>query len=352
MATDNAARHAARHAAVAAACEAIAEAFPWYDPAVYADTKALSTACACKNLDLVTSILKKGANPDNLVVVPVFIPDDPAEPPGTLTTTALHISSQINLPEFLAVLLDHGADINIRDSKGESPLITAVSENSGDCARLLLERGADVTIASDSGETALHAACRNAHAEMAALLLDRGADVNARDHDEATPILAAAATGSTGCVQLLFDRGADIHAADKNGRQALHAAAAAAATANDAGDRVVVDVDVANSKGVTPLAAAVMGGHLDCVVALLEAGADPNVERFDGHTLLTFAAANGLVDMIRLLVASGRADVNRVSSEGFTPMMVAQHFMHKEIVEALVEAGATRGTSALSCAIS
>ncbi|KAI9346807.1 hypothetical protein DFJ73DRAFT_777667 [Zopfochytrium polystomum] len=72
------------------------------------------------------------------------------------------------------------------------------------------------------------------------------------------------------------------------------------------------------------------------------------------HTPLTFAAANGLVDLASLLFDSGRADVNRVSAKGFTPMMVAQHFKHTEIVEALVEAGASpgRGTSASSCTVS
>jgi ankyrin repeat protein len=51
----------------------------------------------------------------------------------------------------LAVLLDHANDLEIRDSLGWTPLMTAVNRGSKDNAKLLLERGAKIDCDSLKG---------------------------------------------------------------------------------------------------------------------------------------------------------------------------------------------------------
>lgn len=93
--------------------------------------------------------------------------------------------------------IEAGADVNIRDSGGITPLMLAAkgdrpNEKSPEATdhpnvvRLLLENGANVNATTDSGFQALFWAARYGHAEAAKVLLESGADVNAKDKDGMT----------------------------------------------------------------------------------------------------------------------------------------------------------------------
>jgi ankyrin repeat protein/cell wall assembly regulator SMI1 len=55
--------------------------------------------------------------------------------------------------DFVAELIEHGADINHEDSTGETPLHKAVDSRSIEGVRFLVERGADPTVKNDDGRT-------------------------------------------------------------------------------------------------------------------------------------------------------------------------------------------------------
>ncbi len=62
---------------------------------------------------------------------------------GAKRCTALHMAARRGSVEIAGALLDCGADIEARDSVGETPLRRAVNCNKVEAARLLLSRGAD-----------------------------------------------------------------------------------------------------------------------------------------------------------------------------------------------------------------
>jgi len=62
---------------------------------------------------------------------------------GVKRCTALHMAARRGNVEAIAALLDGGADIEARDSAGDTPLRRAVNLNKVEAARLLLARGAD-----------------------------------------------------------------------------------------------------------------------------------------------------------------------------------------------------------------
>jgi truncated hemoglobin YjbI len=62
---------------------------------------------------------------------------------GVKRCTALHMAARRGNVEIIGALLDEGADIEARDSAGETPLRRAVNCNKAEAARLLLARGAD-----------------------------------------------------------------------------------------------------------------------------------------------------------------------------------------------------------------
>uniref|UniRef100_A0A8C6Y2X6 Ankyrin repeat domain 61 n=1 Tax=Naja naja TaxID=35670 RepID=A0A8C6Y2X6_NAJNA len=104
--------------------------------------------------------------------------------------TALHLASRTLNQEAIQILLRCGAQVNsTTPTTQETPLHLAVQTSSGKagivlaangtCVELLLMNGADVGLKDWKGQAALHHACRNGREDIINLLLSYGADVNA-----------------------------------------------------------------------------------------------------------------------------------------------------------------------------
>jgi ankyrin repeat protein len=90
-----------------------------------------------------------------------------------------------------------GADVNVRDLYGWTPLHFAANCADTDIAGILLEKGADVHARSDDGSTPLLIAANNGRSEVITLLLGAGADVHDKDENGATALIYAANNGTT-----------------------------------------------------------------------------------------------------------------------------------------------------------
>ena len=71
-------------------------------------------------------------------------------------------------------LIKSGAEVNITNPDGTTPLMAAADKGNQEIVRLLLAKGADVNIKSVSGETADQIAQRRGFPEIAALIKDAG----------------------------------------------------------------------------------------------------------------------------------------------------------------------------------
>jgi ankyrin repeat protein len=74
---------------------------------------------------------------------------------------------------IVKLLLEHGAEPNIREQGGFTPLHAAAQNGDEELIRVLLYGGADLTIAGNNGKTALDLALEGGH-EKATLLLGEG----------------------------------------------------------------------------------------------------------------------------------------------------------------------------------
>lgn len=99
----------------------------------------------------------------------------------------LHNAAEKDLVSRIAELLDAGADCNVRDKKGQTPLMVAADNISYGAALYLLSRGADPNLSDRDGNTALHLACAGADLSMICLLVGHGADITVRDEGGKTP---------------------------------------------------------------------------------------------------------------------------------------------------------------------
>ena len=73
---------------------------------------------------------------------------------------------------------------------------------------------------------------------------------------------------------------------------------------------------------------------------LLENGADPNYRYGPGYTPLLAAAANGHLEIVKLLLHHG-ADVHAKTNDGKSAVSIASERKHAEIAEFLRGQGAT-----------
>ena len=185
--------------------------------------------------------------------------------------------------EIADYLLNHGADVNIRDNYGNIPL-TYCSSITGhaDIAELLLQHGADVNIQNEVGATALMCSCVEGFIDIVELVLRYDADVNIRNNTN----------GMTALMDSCRIKNADINIVEL-------------LLKHDA------DVDVQDNDGQTVLIIAIIQGHLDIAKLLLQYGANPNICDNRGRTPLLFESANGYLDMVKLLLQHG-ADPNVV----------------------------------------
>ena len=100
------------------------------------------------------------------------------------------------------------------------------------------------------------------------------------------------------------------------------------------------DVNVKNSRKVTPLHIAAVNGHKEIAELLITAGADVNTKGGNGWTPLHIASAYGLKDVAVLLIAEGSEVNTKAGDIGGTPLHQAALYGHKEIFELLIAKGA------------
>jgi len=215
----------------------------------------------------------------------------------------------------------HASDlVNVTDDKdGWTPLMLAATRGSKKMCKILIKAGAHIgaVLTTDSvNDTALHMAAKNGHLEAIEELLLAGADVNFTIKGKPTPLICAAGNGQAPAVQRLLKAGADPNILCSDGWSALLLA----------------------SLGRGP-----GGRHLDCMKALINAGAALEAtDTRDGRTALIVATMEGHKDIVDLLLSNG-ADLYaqlHQNDDWTNPIMLAAIKGNIDIMKSLIKAGA------------
>lgn len=301
--------------------------------------QALVLAARTGQLDRVRALLAENADPD-------------ARSSVGGRTALMSAISQDHL-EVARVLIAAGASMHLTASNGETPLMLAVARRSPEnleLVRAMLAAGVDV----NSGEPPVHdesesawearpsprsgvgtALGRAASVEVVQALLAAKAQVDARQFGWSTPLIDASASGRADVIRVLLSAGADIGAKDNAGNTALMRAAT-----NRHPEAVNVllaaDADV-NARRLDGSTALMLAMHMDAaekknfqnrkVIAALSPGTEfpaPSLER---------------MEVVQALLAAG-ADVGAAERNGNTALMLASATGHREVVRLLLAAKA------------
>ncbi|KAF6808110.1 Ankyrin repeat domain-containing protein 50-like protein 3, partial [Colletotrichum plurivorum] len=224
-------------------------------------------------------------------------------------------------------LLNKGADVNAQGGYYGNALQAASSGGHGNIVQMLLERGADVNAQGGYYDNALQAASSGGHGNIVQMLLDKGADVNAQG-------------GHDNIVQMLLDKGADVNAQGGDYGNALHVAT------SGGHDNIVqmlldkgADVNAQGGYYGNALQAASSGGYNNIVQKLLERGADVNAQGGHYDNALQAASSGGHDNIVQMLLERG-ADVNAQGGHYDNALYAASLEGHGNIVQMLLEKGA------------
>uniref|UniRef100_A0A8I6XRR0 Uncharacterized protein n=1 Tax=Hordeum vulgare subsp. vulgare TaxID=112509 RepID=A0A8I6XRR0_HORVV len=273
---------------------------------------------------------------------------------------------------------------------GRALHLAATNGRTNVCRYLVQDLGIPVDTLSDERETPLLLAATFGHTATAAWLLERGASARAPDVDGETPLQWAAyngtlrthlagrrhlallrvpvapvetswplpiaygyaervldqtraragltcwrvvrAAGDRDLVMLLLYKGADVGAANPRGT-ALHVAAMRGCPEVV---RVLLrhgaDPNKVASRVFTPLVPSLLGGSLQCMKLLIEAGANVHAGAFSGATPLLLACSHrGNVGFVKCLLKAG-ADPNLPDELGRLPIEIVAVQAEKKLV--------------------
>ena len=109
------------------------------------------------------------------------------------------------------------------------------------------------------------------------VLLQAGSAIEARDYYKSTPLNYAAGSNSSSVVKVLIEAGADVNAPNKWQSSPLHEAARCNGSIIPLILEASANVNVLDEWNRSPLFLAANRDDKDGVIALIKAGADPNL---------------------------------------------------------------------------
>lgn len=265
------------------------------------------------------------------------------------TPLLLAMSRNIRDIQLAKKLIDRGADINVSNHSGDTPLSLAVEGNYFEFTNFLLNQGADFNFISNNGETLLFRAVEKSRRHSVKLLIEKGVDVNAVDNNNQTAIFKLFKNRNYGekkaIYELLITGGAKLDVKDKYNRSLLSYMAGDSNFTPSIVESLLdkkIEVNSVDSQGYTPLSYAVNTNNWQVAKILVDLGADveTKIDR-DGQTPIFKAVAQNNLEITKLLLKN-KADVGVVDNAGNNLLIKTfnrQYELNLEVLELLLEQG-------------
>ena len=260
--------------------------------------------------------------------------------------SALHVAASAGghrHRRIIEILEKARYDVNLADSKGQTPLMYAASSGNDTSVNLLLRLGADRDLSDAKGRTALSMAAGCGKMAVVKLLLHECCSITKSDKYSAMPIWHAAKNGYPEVVDELLNHEISAkhssHASDYEldslPLKRLHTRALKANSRTKQCSSTVNNV--CKTDGSTPLMHMCQYGFHHTVANLCTNGAILDYPNSEGQTALHVAAGSNRDEVCRVLLVYGaRADVR--DKQGLTPLLLALSRGHLKLLPVLEHA--------------
>lgn len=307
----------------------------------------------CKKLNkksLIYFAASKGLSTivEHLIISDFYTVDEPS----TGKQSPLYIACQKGHIDVVVILIKYGAKINAPNGNGSTALHVASQYGHCKIIELLLFHGADINALFDKKYTPLSLACIYNCIPSIKILILHGADINHRNIHGHTPLFHAieytnplivrGATNNIDVVKFLVDSNVDLYITDNNGIDPSYMAV-------KLGHSEIVDVLIKSNRvdinkiypdGSTLLYIACKSGHIECVLLLLENGADVNI-CYNNFPILHIAIEENHLHIISILLSIQNININYEVGRQ-TALFTACIKNNLDIANLLVSNGATK----------
>ena len=235
------------------------------------------------------------------------------------------------------MILKHKADINSKDSGGNSPLHVAALRGKEEVAFCLINKfGCDINMKNDLGRSVIHTACEGGCVSLVQRLIrECGANFNSRDDRNNTPLCLAASSGESEVAMCLInDFGCDPNVKGYHNRSLLHIACRGGSLSlvQTLISIYKCDVYARDDQKYTPFHDAACNCRAEVLLYLLdEFECNPNMEGWQGKSVLHCACTGGNLSLVQSLVEDYHADVSVRDCFDDTPLFSAAEDGQAEI---------------------
>ncbi|XP_065201380.1 rabankyrin-5 [Planococcus citri] len=269
--------------------------------------------------------------------------------------TPLHVAVYNRYPAIINLLLCHPAiDVSLleRDKSGLTPFATALTCRNDKAAQAILQKLPSAAEQFDNkGRNFLHMAIQKDDIESILFLLSIHVDVNSRvqNSEQTTPLHLAAKNGNEMLVRSLILAGARVNDRDASGQTALHIASRAGhASVISALLSSGVDYEACDQEGSNALHVACREGHLNAVKELLSES-QINAEAVDIrgrtplHILAKYSRDNASAICELFVEFMPNYPLEKADAHGNTALILAYMNGNGNLCRTLVKAGASVG---------
>ncbi|KAL1490865.1 hypothetical protein ABEB36_011550 [Hypothenemus hampei] len=286
-------------------------------------------------------------------------------------STLMHIASLNGHADCAMMLFKKGVYLHMPNKDGARSIHTAARYGHVGIINTLLQKGEKVDVTTNViiiiargklKETALHIAARVKDGEKCALmLLKSGAGPNIATHDGNTPVHVAAKYGNLQTLLLLLEDGGDPQYKNKKGETPLHLAsrncrpdvvthlinyvkekkgeAAASQYVNEVTENDESALHYVST--VTKAEVETPNSDREVIKLLLENGADVKLQTKQHETAFHLVASAGNNDVLLEMIAhmtptDAQKALNRQNANGWTPLLIASHKGHIDLVNNLL----------------
>jgi ankyrin repeat protein len=245
--------------------------------------------------------------------------------------------------EIVLKLIQTGVDINMKSDSGLNSLMTASINGNEDIVKTLIDKHADVYTINDFGYTPLMFAVENNNEKVVELLLPFSENINEQNDDKYTALMFACINKNKNIIKMLLNSGVNPDLKNKYGETALMILCENGKNYDVVNELLKVKhiIDLKDFDSKTALYKAFKNEDYKICRLLLEHGADPNI-KYDEETILMKCCEyedEVFVNFVNLFITM-RADLNIKDNNGNTALMVAIENKNEKIIKMLINSGA------------